>query len=511
MKKKMYKAAAIVLAAAVLTAVPVHAAEGVWLETEIEETAAKENGTDQDAADTQVQDTESPGNGYRADPSDENAAASDIYHGDEEVVNDEKGASESAVSCGVPGCSGDGLEGGIRDVTNLPSSEENNCQLTISADLPEGFDANVFVQLKNYSTGSIYQYTLYAVNSFVQRGYVPEGEYRVLECSIYDDINGTFPFLIPEDFEMKYGEVKALTLSLKDREGAKKEIERRLKDGLDIKLDSANFSFTKSNFDVKFNGTGNGRVAVTGSQNSALKIFIKIVRPGLPGDMTADISFDDGMTFPLKDVEVPYSGTVDLEGTGLTLIFEVPVYEADGDRACGHFDRGDTFRSVIHDPKSGVEYSGKYKSRAKLEIIDEDPDVSIYDQMVRYNLKKVEVDVIKGGEPGEAVIKYSLDGKYFSDEMLVPYSGKWPIDGTTLSISFYAQAGDLVFETGDSYIAELFKETRNGWMGFLLAIALLYGAGALAVWYYFRKQIVPEDVYTIRIYTPVMERTGRKS
>lgn len=505
MRKMIYRAAAFVSAAVIVTAIPVYAAEEPDPGLVSKETTTQDSELDDPESTEQT--TKEPENEVGNIQMDEKNVASDICYEDAGEIHGEGENSEDDGAFEEPECIGDGLEGGIIDVTNLPSSEENNCQLTIAANLPEGFDANILVQLKNYSTGSIYQYTLYAVNSFVQRGYVPEGEYRMIECGIYDDVNGTFPFIIPDDFEMKYGEVKALTVELKDRESAEKEIEKRFHKEAEEMM--GNYCFTSSDFGVRFDGTGNGRLAITGSQNSALKILVKIKKPGFPGDMTADISFDDGMTFPLTDVEVPYSGTVNLEGTGLSLIFEVPVYEADGNRTCGHFDPGDTYRSVIHDPKSGVEYGGKYKSRAKLELIDEDPDVSIYDQMVRYNIKKVEVDVIKGGEPGEAVIKYSLDGKNFSDEMLVPYSGKWPIDGTTLSISFYAQTGDLVFETGDSYIAEPFEETQNAWIGFLAAIALVYGAGAFAIWYYFRKQIVLEDVYTIRIYKPVMERPGK--
>ena len=290
---------------------------------------------------------------------------------------------------------------------------------------------------------------------------------------------------------------------------AEKEIGKRLHEGIDEKENKkiSNNVFTSSDFDVTFSGTGTGSMAVTGSQRSALKILAKVNKSGLPGDMTVNISYDDGMTFPLTDVKVPYSGIVNLEGTGLKLVFEAPIYEAVGDRSRGHFDEGDTFRSVIHDPKSGVEYSGKYKSRARLELIDEDPDVSIYDQMVKYNIKRIEVDVIKGGGPGEAVVRYSLDGKAFSDEMIVPLSGSWAIGGTTLNINFYVQTGDLVFETGDSYIAEPVAETQNAYISILIAIALLFGAGAFAVWYYFKKQMIPEDIYTIHEYVPVRART----
>ena len=481
MKKIIYEAVVLMTAATLLISTPVYATEGMEADIAGEEKLAED--AEMRTLEAEVE---------------------------EQVMSEEAETCDmDSDPCEVDGCAGDGLEGELIDVTNLPSSEENNCQLTIAADLPDGFDANIFVQMKNYTNGNIYQYTLYAVNKFLQRGYVPEGEYCMIECGLYDDVNGTFPFILPEDFVLKNGEVKAITLTLKDKEMAEKEIGKRLHEGIDEKENKkiSNNVFTSSDFDVTFSGTGTGSMAVTGSQRSALKILAKVNKSGLPGDMTVNISYDDGMTFPLTDVKVPYSGIVNLEGTGLKLVFEAPIYEAVGDRSRGHFDEGDTFRSVIHDPKSGVEYSGKYKSRARLELIDEDPDVSIYDQMVKYNIKRIEVDVIKGGGPGEAVVRYSLDGKAFSDEMIVPLSGSWAIGGTTLNINFYVQTGDLVFETGDSYIAEPVAETQNAYISILIAIALLFGAGAFAVWYYFKKQMIPEDIYTIHEYVPVRART----
>ena len=427
---------------------------------------------------------------------DEDGAVSGIYY-DDDMIPAGTSAEEALADM-----EGDGLDGEIVEVLNLPSSEENNCQVTLNADLPEGFDANIYVQLKNYDNGKIYQYTLYEVNNFTQRGYIPEGEYRIIECSVYDDINNSFPFNIVDDFTLKYGEVKSITVSLQDEAAAVEAIAERLR--LEAEAGTKDLSeYTASDFDVTFTGTGTGNMAITGAQSQAMTIVAKVTKGGIPGDMTVDISLDDGMTFNLTGVEVPYSGMVKLTGTGLTLVFEVSKKSVLDEIEYGQFVEGDTFRSVIHDPTTGVTYGGEHKGMTKLQLIDENPDASIYAQMLNYNIPKVEIEVIKGGVLGETVIKYSLDGETFSDEMIVPESGTWQINGTTLSINFYATKGSVSFNTGDTYTAEPYQETKQGFIGILIAVGTIFAAGVIAVWYYFKKQIVSQGVYTIHEYTPV--------
>lgn len=406
---------------------------------------------------------------------------------------------------------GDGLEGSIIDVADLASSEENNCQLTITGKLPEHFDANIYVHLKNDDNGNIYQYTLYAVNGHSQRGYIPDGDYHMMEASVYGDVNNMFPFILAEDFSIKKGEVKTIELILENEQNAQDVISNRTKDK--DKQNETNKEiaknlighFTESDFYVKFNRAGFGQMAITGSPSSEMSVFVKVTKPGVPGDMTVDISLDDGLSYFQKDVEVPYSGLVELKGTGLKLVFEVPK-DDDTSQVMGRFEEGDTFRAVIHDPKSGVDYTGKNKGKVKLELVDVDPDVSIYDQMVRYEIPQIVVKVIKGGRAGDAVIRYSLDGKTFSDEMIVPFSGGWTIRDTTLSISFYALTGDLVFETGDSYIATPYKESNMKIWISVVVVMILFITAALAIYHFFKKQIVPQETYVIHEYKPIRER-----
>ena len=437
---------------------------------------------------------------------DEDGVVSDVYFEEESVFESAGKASEKVKN--LP--EGDGLEGQLFDVMNIPSSEENNCQVTIKADMPDNFDANIFVQLKNYDTGNIYQYTLYAINSFTERGYIPDGEYRVIECSVYDDINSTFPMNIPEDFTLKYGEVKTLTVDLQDEAAAVEAIAERLHQEAEEGTKDLS-EFTVSDFDVTFTGTGSGKMAVTGTQSQAMTIVAKIKEGGLPGDATVDISLDDGMTFNMTDVKIPYSGMVKLSGTGLTLVFETSKKSVLGELKYGVFDAGDTFRCVVHDPTTGVTYGGEYKGNTRLELVDEDPDVSIYDQMTAYNIPKVVVKVIKGGTPGEAVVQYSLDGDTFSDEMIVPESASWPINETSLTLHFYTKVGQIHFNTDDEYTVEPYKENKKSFIGILLAISALFAAGAMAVWYYFKKQIISQGVYQIHEYVPVKTNNSTKN
>ncbi len=434
---------------------------------------------------------------------DENGVVSGIYY-EEDDDSSASGLEPAGTSAedALSAQEGDGLEGEIIDVMNIGSSEENNCQVTINADLPENFDANIYVQLKNYDTGAIYQYTLYAVNNFVQRGYIPEGEYRVIECSVYDDINNSFPFNTVEDFTLKYGEVKTITVSLQDEQAAAELIADRLNEETEASAEDVS-EYTVSDFDVAFTGEGTGQMAVTGAQSAAMTIVAKITKAGMPGSATVDISLDDGLTWNLTNVEIPYSGMINLNGTGLTLVFEVSKKSVSGELTYGSFEVGDTFRCVIHDPTTGVNYGGEHKGNTKLQLVDEDPDASIYNQMIYYNIPLVQIDVIKGGSLGEAVIRYTLDGEKFSDEMIVPESGTWAIDGTTLSINLYATLGYVNLNTGDSYTAEPYKETQKNLYGLIIFLGILFSTAAAFVWFYFKKQMVSQSVYTIHPYTPV--------
>ena len=160
---------------------------------------------------------------------------------------------------------GDDLETCILDVADLSSSEENNCQLTISADLPEHFDANIYALIQNNKTESIFQYTHYAVNGHSQRGYVPEGTYRVLECGVYNDINAAFPLTPIEDFTLKQGDVKTIYVSLENPQSAMDTISERYpeSDKLNKNENNTKYRFTTIDHYDTVNGvadkSGNNR------------------------------------------------------------------------------------------------------------------------------------------------------------------------------------------------------------------------------------------------------------
>ncbi len=184
------------------------------------------------------------------------AAENDKTHEIIETI-DTSEAAETADEIKISDTStpGDGHEISIIDVADLASSEENNCQLTLSADVPEHFDANIYVQLQNDSTGAIYQYTLYALNDHAQRGYIPDGDYRMIECSVYEDINGAFPFVLAEDFTMKKGDVRALNILLKDPESAINAISERYPENNKLNKNKINikYRFTSSEHCDTFN------------------------------------------------------------------------------------------------------------------------------------------------------------------------------------------------------------------------------------------------------------------
>ncbi len=213
----------------------------------------------------------------------------------------------------------DSLDDTVIDVMTLSSSEENNCQLTISARMPDGFDANIYVQLKNYSTGRVYQYTLYEVNGFSQRGYVPEGEYRMLECGVYGDTNGVFPFILVDDFSLKYGEVSAEVVSLQDEQTAIEIIEKRTSWEVDgIKnIKKLNSVFTNEDFNDRLDDADLKKDNGISSQSTYLIVALVII--GLIGTgMLAIIFYFRKQIVPMDVYTIhEYMPVKDQKGNGL--------------------------------------------------------------------------------------------------------------------------------------------------------------------------------------------------
>lgn len=68
-----------------------------------------------------------------------------------------------------------------------------------------------------------------------------------------------------------------------------------------------------------------------------------------------------------------------------------------------------------------------------------------------YNAFAVVIEITGKGGLNTAVFRYSIDGGYsFSDELTVPLSGQYGLDGTGLQLIFQAGEGEN-FEVGDTF------------------------------------------------------------
>ena len=118
---------------------------------------------------------------------------------------------------------GDEIE--VTNSINTVQSETSPCQVNFKLNAEDTFSLSVYAEIENTDTGNIYRLSLYKDNSYMDKCFLEEGTYKVLEISSYEDSSGLYSFTYPEDFTIKEGETIDLETSLNTKEKTKKEEE----------------------------------------------------------------------------------------------------------------------------------------------------------------------------------------------------------------------------------------------------------------------------------------------
>ncbi|SDB69686.1 hypothetical protein [Butyrivibrio sp. INlla16] len=387
-----------------------------------------------------------------------------------------------------------GDEIAVTESITTKQSEVSPCQVNLSLNADEAFTLSVYAEIQNTDTGNIYRLNLYHDNKYMDKCFVEEGNYKVLEIASYEDSTGTYSFTYPEDFSIKSGDTIDLVTMISEKEAETPDIKREL-----IEQDSS----YESDFDVFHEGSGLGQIAIEGTQNGRYELAIKITSSGVPGGFSIKYSLDDGSTWSDEKL-VPLHGSLELFSqtengnsisTGLTARFII-----DNATDATPFVMGDYYYAHISDPKTSVVSDHIGDSSVEMEITTLDSSKLLYDILSDNNLSFY-VRVLKSGMAGESVIEISLDGgKTFMEERITPRT----------ALNFEELGLKMTFPLSDTYqlkegdVYKVYPYKMNYVKAYILAVVilLLTFSFIIASYLYLRSKIPGDDEWHIRIYEP---------
>ena len=389
---------------------------------------------------------------------------------------------------------GCGDEIAVTESITTKQTEETPCQVNLSLNADEAFTLSVYAEIQNKDSGNIYRLNLYHDNKYMDKCFVEEGNYKVLEIASYEDSTGTYSFTYPEDFTVKSGDTVDLVTMISEKDSKTPDIKRELIE--------QNTSY-ESDFPVFHEGKGLGQISIEGTQNGRYELAIKITSSGVPGGFSVKYSLDDGTTWSDEKL-VPLHGSLELfsqtengksVSTGLTARFIT-----DNAKDATPFVMGDYYYAHISDPKTSVVSDHIGDSSVEMEITPLDSSKLLYDILSEKDLSFY-VRVLKSGMAGESVIEISLDGgKTFMEERITPKT----------ALKFEELGLKMAFPLSDTYqlkegdIYKVYPYRMNYVKAYILAVVIFILAFAIIIasYLYLRSKIPGEDTWHIRVYDP---------
>ncbi len=386
---------------------------------------------------------------------------------------------------------GDEIE--VTNSINTIQSETSPCQVYFKLNAEDTFSLSVYAEIENTDTGNIYRLSLYKDNSYMDKCFLEEGTYKVLEISSYEDSSGLYSFTYPDDFTIKAGETIDLETSLNTKEESKKDEE------ISITPKKTEIS---SDFKVYHEGEGEGEITINGTQNNKYDISISIESSGVPGGLSIRYTLDgknwsEEKKVPLHGSIPLYEKTKDGENveTGLTATFIT-----DNATDSVPFKQGDTYYSYVEDPKTSVIYEHTGDSGVEMEVESINEKEDLYEILQKNNID-LYVMVLKKGTSGEAVIEISLDGgKTFMEERFAP---KDALSFKDLGFKISFPKSDIYeLKEGDTYRSYPYKKsyTKAIVLGVTLILISILSAWGLVI--YMKSKLPDDSVWHIHEFDP---------
>ena len=264
----------------------------------------------------------------------------------------------------------------------------------------------------------------------------------------------------------------------------------------------------ESDLEVTHEGTGTGRIGVTGDPVKEYDLLIRITRGGIPGDMSVQVSMDGGARWS-EEQEITLAGNLPLyeqtekkkQMTGLTAHF----YAGETDTETS-FVTGDEYRAYAMDPLTDIRITHKGDGLAELSVTPLSTDGRVFHLLEDGNYV-IRIEILRSGSYGEAVMRLSADdGVTYTNEMFVPASGLIALPEIGVQLSFTGNEGSSLFVEGDHY--EIRPERTDYLKKILIVLAvLIITAGILYYAFdrYMKSKLPGPSVYRIIPYKPISE------
>lgn len=404
---------------------------------------------------------------------------------DTEEVSTEDNSEET--DTGEAAAEGDELD----VITKTEKNEVNNCQISITGTMPEGFTLDFYIEFQNKSTNQVYRMTAYHSNDYIARMFVPEGNYYVNDCTVWNDNTGKFPLVIPEDFTATKNGNVVLETTLVNYDDVENEANERLHPGEESEIEEKDmYSDIMPWQRLEHTGTGGENVYKKGTCTEKLDVVIRVVKSGKPKEAEIQLSVDNGETFSENQL---MPGTLAIDYTD-----EKGKYHETGAKvtfADEEYVEGDTY--TLHTEhefsvSNTCVGSGNMRAYENLEIGTIPQEINLY------------VLIKSTGRQGEATFTYSYSGEAgpFNDKLkTIPEDGiiNLPSIGTTLQ--FYNEGE---YKVGDAFSVTLqpSKIKKNYTAPVLITIFVIVMIIAIGYIYLlsFRES---ESNYNLQVYDPV--------
>ncbi|MCR5789782.1 MAG: hypothetical protein K6G83_07830, partial [Lachnospiraceae bacterium] len=357
------------------------------------------------------------------------------------------------------------------DAAATMPDELRSCQINMTALLPDELRIDLYADVRNVSTHTVYRLPLYYENGYTQRCFVEPGEYAVTNIGVYDDSTGKYAFVFPEDFALSDNEAVDLFTMLADEEAVQEEIDERLGNTSSVEepeesdpwegLSEDKELTVPSDYEVMLDGTGGGKVGIQGDAAREYEIVIRIEKGGIPAIMTVKYSMHGEAGTWSDETAVPLAGNLKLidnsengaKDSGLTAYFSADPREPEN-----LFMSGDKYCAFVPDPTEELSISHKGDGAAALSVREIRPGTHAF-HLLYDGGYAIRVEVLRGGSFGEAVVHLSTDGgKSYGEEMYLPEDGIIRLEDVGVELLFTGTAGESLFVAGDSYSVEAVKE-----------------------------------------------------
>ena len=229
-----------------------------------------------------------------------------------------------------------------------------------------------------------------------------------------------------------------------------------------------------SGYEVVQEGTGPGRIGITGEAEAEYDFVFRITESGVLGEASFIYSPDGGKRWS-ETVRIPLSGFYVLGTSGLTAEFWLPEEEV--------FLAEDIYRCYVPDPFKLVRIKQDGNSSVAIEVHSNVEDKTAFEVLEQME-STIAVKIRRSGGIGEAVWQVSQDGgltwseeTYATEELVISSEINGVLLGVTIAFQPVSKAEILSFERGD--VIRIYAEdaTKDNFMTvtviFLLAVLII--------------------------------------